>query len=210
MSSNLHHLRTGLSVGLTLLLLGCASLLVHEVKTEPTALKGGAFTLDKGHAALLWKVNHLGFSAFVGRFNKFDATLDFDPNKPEASKLNVVIQAASLDVNQPDFEESLRGPEWFDTAKHPEIRFTSTAIEVTGKTTGRVTGDLTFLGRTKPVTLDVTFNGGAANFITGKFTLGFQATATVKRTEFGMTNFAPKVVGPDVTLEIHVEFVERE
>lgn len=205
------YLRLAVGLGLTLLLLlGCASLLAKEVKTDRAALQGGAYALDKAHATLLWKVSHLGFSAYVGRFNEFDATLDFDPDRPQASKLDAVIQAASLDINFPEFEETLRGSDWFDTAKYPEIRFKSTAIEVTGETTGRVTGDLTFLGQTKPVTLDVTFNGGAVNFITGKFTLGFQATATLNRTEFGMTKFAPKVVGEEVTLEIHVEFVEKE
>lgn len=202
-------LRASASLGLTLALLGCASLLVQQVRTEAVALKGGAYSLDKTHATLLWKVSHLGFSSFVGRFNDFDATLDFDPEQPEASKLAVVIRAASLDVGQPEFEKELRGKDWFDTASHPEIRFVSTTIEVTGENTGRVTGDLTFLGRTKPVTLDVTFNGGAENFVSGKFTLGFQAAAVVKRTEFGMTNLAPKIVGPDVTLEIHVEFVRN-
>ncbi len=166
--------------------------------------------MDSDHASLLWKVNHLGFSQFVGRFNDFDATLDFDPENPEASRLTVVIQAASLDVGLPEFEKELRGGNWFDTAKYPEIRFESTAIEVTGADSGRITGDLTFLGRTRPVTLDVTFNGGAVNFVSGKFTLGFRAIATIDRTQFGMGNLAPKVVGADVTLEIHVEFTRNE
>jgi polyisoprenoid-binding protein YceI len=115
-----------------------------------------------------------------------------------------------VDVGLPKFEDALRGEDWFDTSSHPQIFFRGSTIEVIGENVGKVTGDLTFLGRTEPVIMDVTFNGGAVNFLTGNFTLGFKATAVVDRTVFGMSNLAPRVVGSDVTLEIHVEFVRNK
>ncbi|MFP3942848.1 MAG: YceI family protein [Alphaproteobacteria bacterium] len=168
----------------------------------------GDYVLDQDHAALLWKVNHLGFSDYVGRFNSFDAELSFDPEFPTAAKLEVTVDAASLDVNNPDFARELRGEKWFDVRAHPGIRFVSTGIEQTGPETGKVTGNLTLMGRTRPVTLDVELTGQGRHIQTGLYTLGFKATGTVDRTDFGLDRMTP-LIGSDVTLEIHAEFTQR-
>lgn len=189
-------------------MLVCAALWTMTAGALEEDEAAGDYVLDTDHATLLWKVNHLGFSDYVGRFNSFNATLTFDPEFPTASQLDVVIDAASLDVNNPEFAKELRGEKWFDTKAHPKIRFTSTGIEQTGADTGKVTGNLTFLGATRPVTLDVKLTGQGRHIATGLYTVGFKAAGTVDRTDFGLTRL-PMIVGSDVELEIHVEFTKR-
>jgi polyisoprenoid-binding protein YceI len=191
---------------LAALLAACGHLLPSQHQTvEPTELRAGAYRLDPNHAILLWKVDHLGFSTFVGRFDRLDATLDFDPERPAESALEVVVETASVSTHVPGFADDLRGSSWLDVERYPEARFISTEIALTGPTTGTVTGELTLLDVTQPVTLDVTFNGGADSLLTGTYTLGFEATTVIDRTAFGLSTFAP-AIGSEVALEIHAEF----
>jgi polyisoprenoid-binding protein YceI len=173
--------------------------------TAPAKLRAGSYTLDKDHATVLFEVNHLGFSGYIGRFNSMDATLDFDPNAPQSSRLDVTIDASSVDTPSDKLDEMLRGSQMFDVVKNPALRFQSGAITVTGATTGTVSGNLTMNGITKPVTLDVTFNGGAQSGFTGKYTLGFGASGKLKRSDWGLTSWLP-AVGDDITLTIRAEF----
>ena len=192
-------------IALSFWLGACGYLMPRAETTPPAELAAGAYRLDPEHAALLFKVDHLGFSQLVGRFNRFDASLEFDPANPGASRLAVEVDAASIDFGLLLFEEDLRGPDWFDVARYPQARFESRTIEVTGANTGRVTGDLTLHGMTRPVTLDVTFNGGGESLLTGRYTLGFAAAGTISRSAFGLGAYAP-AVGDEVVLEIHAEF----
>jgi polyisoprenoid-binding protein YceI len=193
-------------IGLALALAACGYLLPsHNQTFEPAKLPAGAYRLDPEHASLLVKLDHFGFSELVGRFDRFEGSLDFDPERPAAAHLTVLIDPASIDFNLPKFEQDLRGPDWFDVARFPQARFESRTIAVTGDKTGRVTGDLTLHGVTAPVTLEVTFNGGADSLLTGRYTLGFAASGTLSRSTFGLGAYAP-AVGDQVTLEIHAEF----
>jgi polyisoprenoid-binding protein YceI len=195
---------------LMLALGGCGHLVPHHHQTtELSALPEGAYRLDPEHATILLKVDHLGFSRLVGWFDRFDATLDFDPQQPQAAKLVVLIDVASINFDLPAFEEDLRGAGWLDVERFPEARFESRSIAITGDDTGIVTGDLTLHGVTAPVTLDVTFNGGGSNLLTGAYTLGFAAQGTVLRSTFGLGAYAP-AIGDEVLLEIHAEFLRRE
>lgn len=189
-----------------LALAACGRLIPANDQTlEPARLQGGAYRLDPDHIALLWKVNHLGFSQFVGRFDRIDASLDFEPNSPAASRVEVIVETASIDSNVPKLDEELRSSGWLDSAAFPQAVFRSTAIDVTGKSTARVTGDLTLHGVTRPVSLDVTFNGGANDLMTGRYKLGFAASGTFKRSEFGVDSLIP-AIGDEVELEIYAEF----
>lgn len=194
------------ALALTLGLGACGYLLPsHNQTLEVARLPGGAYRLDPDHASLLFKVDHFGFSQLVGRFDRFEGALDFDPKQPQAARLTVLVDTASIDLNLPKFEQDLRGPDWFDVAQFPQARFESRTIAITGEKTGKVTGDLTLHGVTAPVTLDVTFNGGADSLLTGHYTLGFAASGTLLRSTFGLGAYAP-AVGDQVTLEIHAEF----
>ena len=200
------HRTVGCLLLVALTLSGCASLIAPDVKSEAAALREGAYKLDPDHAAVLFKIDHLGFSTYVGRFNTVAATLDFDPDNPGAAQLDAVIKTASIDVNNDEFAGTLAGPRWFDSGEHPEAVFRSRSVEISGDSTGRVHGDLTLRGVTRPMTLDVAFRGGANNILTRKYTVGFEATGVLKRSEFGIDNLIP-AVGDEVTLEIHAEFL---
>ncbi|OFX02527.1 MAG: hypothetical protein A3E78_02330 [Alphaproteobacteria bacterium RIFCSPHIGHO2_12_FULL_63_12] len=190
------------------LIAGCASLIAPKVATEPAALKAGAYALDQNHASLLFKVDHLGYSSYVGRFEKLDATLDFDAADVSTAHVEAKIDIASLDVANDAFAQTLTGADWFDAAAFPEAIFKTTSIEKTGETQGRMTGDLTLHGVTAPVTLDVAFNGGAQDILRGGYVVGFSARGTISRKTFGVDRFEG-IVGDEVEIDIEAEFVKR-
>ncbi len=165
------------------------------------------FELDRSHTQILFEVNHLGFSTNVGQFKDFDGVIYLDQEDPSASRVEATIQAASLDTAWEARDEHLRNDDFFDVENHPTITFTSTEVDVTGEKTAKVTGDLTLLGVTKPVTLDVTLNQMGPHPFNKKMTAGFSATAVIKRSEFGMTTYVPNL-SDDVKLTIHTEAAE--
>jgi polyisoprenoid-binding protein YceI len=189
-------------------LLGCAALIAPRVSGAPEALRAGAYALDPEHAALLFEVDHLGYSRFIGRFETFDASLDFDPADPAAAQVEALIDIASLDVANDAFARTLTGAGWFDADAFPQARFRSTAIEATGAATGRMIGELTLRGVTAPIALDVRFNGGAQDVLRGGYVVGFSATGAFSRQAFGVDKFEG-VVGDRVTIRIEAEFVRR-
>jgi polyisoprenoid-binding protein YceI len=186
-------------------LVACSSLLKPNVTTGVTELRAGEYQVDKQHATVLFKVDHLGLSEFVGRFNQFDASLDFDPQRIGEARLEAVIQTASIDVNDPTFEEELRGRDWFDTERFPEAVFKTTSVTQVDENTARFSGELTLLGISVPVVLNVVFNGGANNLLTLKYTIGFSATTSFLRSDFGMNHYIP-AVGDEIRIEIYAEF----
>jgi polyisoprenoid-binding protein YceI len=191
----------------SVLLVSCDRLFTPGFETSVQELRGGQYTLDKDHASLVWKVNHLGFSHYVGRFNEFDASLDFDPENIENASVEVIVDTASLDVNNPSFADDLRGSSWFDVENHPQAVFRTTSfVESLGEDTFVYRGDLTLLGTTAPVDLVVTFNGGGNNFLTRRYTLGFTASTEFQRSDFGLDNLVRFGIGDTIELEIHVEF----
>lgn len=195
----------------SLFLVACDKAVTPDLKTDVQAVKGGQYSLDKDHASLIFKINHLGFSTYVARFNKLDASLNFDPENIEKSSLEVIVDMTSIDVNNPAFAEQLRGADWLDATQFPQAVFKTTRyIGSTEKNVFAFEGDLTFHGVTKPVVLNVTFHGGGRNMLTRKNTLGFSAHTTFKRSEFGVGKFTSMGIGDDVTLDINVEFQENK
>ena len=191
-------------------LVSCDRLLTPDFNTDVTELRGGAYTLDPDHATLLWKINHLGFSTFVGRFNDFDASLDFDPENIESSQVEVVINTAGLDINNAEFAEELRGDAWFNVEQFPQAVFRTTSfVEAIDEDTFVFAGDLTLLGVTAPINLEINFHGGGRNFLTRSYTLGFSATSTFSRSAYGLDRFTSFGVGDEIELEIHVEFMAQ-
>lgn len=190
------------------LLVGCDALLKPDVKTELTQLREGSYRLDLNHTALIFKIGHLGISTYVGRFNRMAATLEFDPDNLAATRLDAVVDLTSLDLNNPKLEERLGERSWFNVAEHPEARFDTLGVEVLDNNRFRFTGNLTLRGITRPLTLDATFHGGADNMLTGRYTLGFSATGSLRRLDFGMDKF-PSLVGDEVQVEIYAEFQRR-
>ena len=191
---------------------GCISWVTPSVTPELVQLKGGEFTLDPNHAALIFKIPHLGLSTYVGRFNQFDAQLNFDPNNMQAASLVASVQISSIDVNNEKLATTLQNSTWFDSQTFPQALFKSqkvTPINADGSDNQfAFEGLLTLRGVTKPVTFSATFHGGADNWMTGKYTLGFSAVGTIKRSDFDMSSYIP-IVGDEITLEIYAEFLKQ-
>lgn len=191
-----------------LLLSGCASLIRPNFQTELVKLRPGQYSLDPAHAALLFKIDHLQLSTYVGRFNSFDASLDFDPEDLGATRLSGIVEMDSLDTNDSELEDTIKGPDWFNVAQFPQATFSTVSVDVLDDSRFLFTGDLTFRGITAPVQMTGTFNGGADNILTGKYTLGFTATGSFKRSDYGMDSFAG-IIGDQVDLEIFAEFLQN-
>ena len=166
-----------------------------------------SYKIDPAHTAVAFIVDHIGFSKVIGRFNTVGGDISFDKDAVENSTVNVTIDAASIDTNHAKRDEHLRSPDFFNAKEFPKVTFKSTKIEKTGDKTGRLHGDLTMLGVTKPVVLDVTFNKDGVSPASKLETAGFSARGTVKRTDFGMKYGAP-AVGDDIQLLIEIEAVK--
>lgn len=177
--------------------------------TKPDAVPSGTYNLDKSHANIIFNLSHLGYSRYFGRFNAFDSTIEWDAKAPEKSKLSVTVFIDSIDTNHDKLEEDLKGEKWFDAKKFPTATFTSTKVEKLTATTGKVHGDFTLHGITKPVTLDVTFNGGGENPYYKTEQLGFSATGQINRSDFGVSEGVP-MVGDTVALTIEAEYHRKK
>jgi polyisoprenoid-binding protein YceI len=190
----------------SLAMTGCGRLVPSGNQTTDTAaLPPGSYRLDPDHAAVLFKVDHLGFSTYVGRFNRISGRLTFDPALPTDSQLDVTVDIASIDTPDDELDKTLRGPGWFDAERFPTARFVSRSITRQDAANGTVHGDLTLHGVTAPLDLAVHFRGGADNWLTGSYTLGFEAETQFQRTAFGIASLVP-AIGDTVRLEIHAEF----
>ena len=167
--------------------------------------KPAPFKIDIAHTAVTFSVNHFGFSTAYGRFKSFELAVQFDPNKPEKTTVDMTIDAASIDTGWPARDDDLRGKNFFNVAQFPKIIFKSTKVERTGIDTAKLTGDLTFLGVTKPLNLDLKLAGrGPHPFRSDVQVVAFNGTGVLKRSEFGMTALTPGI-GDDVTLTISTE-----
>ncbi|HEY9235418.1 MULTISPECIES: YceI family protein [Phenylobacterium] len=179
----------------------------------------GAYAIDLAHTSVTFRVSHLGLSRYTARFTGVDAKLNFDPANPSAMSVEATIDPKSIEtdypLDEPDFDKQLTGPDWLDAARFPQITFRSTAVETTGPNTAKVTGDFTLRGVTKPVTLDVTFNGGyaATDMDPAGSRIGFSAQGAIKRSDFGLTAGIPAPgtnfgVGDEVEIFIETEFTQ--
>lgn len=169
----------------------------------------GKYTLDTSHANVIFFISHLGFSHYTGRFDTIDSTLFFDPVTPQMSAVKVTIDTASVNTNNTVLEEKLRGASWFNVKAFKTATFSSTKIEQLSPTRGKITGDFSLRGVTRPLTLDVTFNAAGDNPFTKAKVLGFSATGSFKRSDFGMKDYLP-FVGDKVDLRIEAEFNRSE
>ncbi len=173
----------------------------------------GEYKLDLTHASIVWKVSHFGLSDYVGRFNQFDATINLDSENFSKSGVEVNIDTASLDTDYPnpekeDFNKTLIS-EWFKGGEFPSITFKSSELSELKDGRFTIKGEMTMLGKTLPVTLDAKLNGAMVSHPFSKVpALGFSATTTIKRADWGVSKFIP-AVGADVDVEIQAEFLQQ-
>jgi len=174
--------------------------------TEAAAITGvsGTYVLDPKHTDVIAQWNHFGFSNPSLHFGQVDGTIVYDADNVAASSVNVTLPLAGLEAYVPAFNEHLRSDEFFDAGNFPEITFTSTKVEAAGVNKLSVSGDLTVKGITRPTVLDVTINSFAPHPMSQRMTAGFDATATLKRSDFGLDRYAPHV-SDEVHLRITTE-----
>ncbi len=179
-----------------------------SASADLSAVPSGTYTLDDSHGYITFSYSHLGFSNPRIGFNTFDTTLDLDNANPENSIVEVSIDATSIDSRVAVFNEHLNGEDFFDTAEHPTISFESTKVEPTGDDTFDVTGNLTIMGTTKPVTLAATINKAANHPMKNVPAVGVSASGTIMRSEWGLGRYVP-AVSDEVTLSIEVELIAK-
>ncbi len=166
------------------------------------------YAFDKAHTQILFFVDHLGFSKSQGEFHDYDGHFTFDPEDWSNSAVEVTIRTHSVDMDDHAWDKHMRNEDFFHVAEHPTMRFASTRVERTGEDTGKVHGELTLLGVTRPVTLDVTFNKAGEHFLSKEWIAGFSATTSLQRSEFGMDYGLP-AVGDRVDIRLEVEGVRQ-
>ena len=171
------------------------------------------WNIDPSHSAIHFSVRHMVVSKTRGRFTKWNGQIAFDPDRPEASSVQVAIEPASIDTADAQRDGHLRSADFFDVEKYPQASFTSTKVEDLDGDKYRITGDLTVHGVTKPVTFDAVFEGSGKDPWGGE-RAGFSAALSIDRREFGLQwNKALEtggvLVGDKVELTLEVEAVKQ-
>ncbi|GAA0620925.1 YceI family protein [Thalassospira tepidiphila] len=174
-----------------------------------SAQAADTYKLDPTHTSVLFIVNHLGFSDYQGRFNGVTGELTLDREDPSASSATIKIDLNQIDSGVEALDNHMKTADFFNVEEFPTATFTSTSVELVGDNAATVTGDLTLLGETKPLVLDVTLSGEGTHPMTGDEVVGFSADGVVTRTDYGMDFLVPGV-GDEVTLQISSEFLKQK
>lgn len=168
------------------------------------------YTLDPSHSQVVFTYNHLGFSTTHGMFSGFEGEIMFDQEDPAASSVAVSMPVRSMMTGWEERFAHFMSDDFFGAGEDDMVTFTSTGIEVTGENTAKITGDLSMNGITKPVVLDAKLNQAMAHPMNdGQPWAGFDATTTIKRSDFGVDKFAP-YVSDDVEVTISIEAGKAE
>ncbi|MFZ4806622.1 MAG: YceI family protein [Hyphomicrobiaceae bacterium] len=188
--------------------------LTAALATAPAAADRWAFDRQNTEVRFSW--DHLGLSRQSGRFLEMRGQLDFTPTDPEAGAIDVTIRASSLWTGVRELDEILKSPDYFDTARFPEIRFKSTAVQRVDDNTGELLGELTLLGVTRPVTLRVRWNYtgeyplAAINPIyQNKWVSGFSAETRILRSDWGLKRALP-LISDEIRISIEAEFLRQD
>jgi len=195
-------------------------------QTQSVQAPAGTYAVDHNHATLAFSIRHLGLSDYIARFTDYTATLELEPDDLSASSIRVSIDATSITTDytgdyqatHPDspfssWEEDLaQSDKFFNAGTYPEITFASTAVETRADGGLAITGDLTLLGTTRPVTLDAAIVGATASHpMTNTGAIGFSARGSFKRSDFGMDYLlSPPLLGDEVTLHFDGEFLRSD
>ena len=177
--------------------------------SDPKVVRAGTYKVDAYHTQIVFSISHFGFTDYYGLFSRASGTLVLNPAQPSESKLDVSIPVQSLVTTVPVLDTQLKGDQWFDAAKFPDARFTSTKITLSGKEDAVIVGDLTLHGVTKQVTLKAHLVGSGTNPLDKSFNTGFEATGKIERSDFGIKQYLP-LVGDEVSLRIAGAFVLQQ
>lgn len=170
-------------------------------------LAADTYQVDPEHASVVFKVKHLDVSYVWGRFNQVAGTVVLDEQNPAASRIEIVIQTASVDTGNERRDRHLRSADFFDAEQFPEIRFVSKQMTRKESNLWEVTGDLTLHGVTRPLTVQIT-KVGEGKDPWGGHRLGGELSLTIKRSDFGMTGMIGPV-GDEVTIHVSLEAIKQ-
>lgn len=159
----------------------------------PTNVKAGTYAIDSYHTLVQFGVTHFGINEFFGTFPGATGSLTIDPKNLATTTLDVTVPVARVSTTNTTLDTELVSADWLDAGQFPTMRFVSTKVTRTGAKTATVVGNLTLHGVTKPVTLQATFNAAVTNPMTKAYTLGFKGSGVIKRTDFGVSKYAPLV-----------------
>lgn len=171
-------------------------------------LPSGTYKSEQGHAYVAFQYSHQGYSKPIIRWGTTDATVTFDAETPENSTLTVILPVADIDTGVTDWDEHIKAADFFDAENFPEVKFVSTNVDQIKDGYGKLTGDLTIKGTTKPFTLTGTINKTGKHFRSGVDMFGVSATGTLKRSDFGVDKYAP--LADEIDIMIEVEFQKAE
>jgi polyisoprenoid-binding protein YceI len=184
--------------------------LVTSLALATMPLYATTYTLEPDYTQGVFRWNHLGFSNPAAQFSQGAGTLEFDQADPSKSSVKVTIPLSSLNTGVPALDEHFRSADFFETAKFPTAAFVSTKVEKSVAADQlKVTGDLSLHGMTRPVTLDVTVMKIGTNPRTSLPTIGFEATARLKRSDFGLGKFVPQV-SDEIQMKITSQAVDAK
>jgi polyisoprenoid-binding protein YceI len=179
---------------------------------EPSRVQAGTYKTDKDHSLIGWRLNHFGFNDYFGIFGNVDGTLTIDPANLSAAKVEATIPINPVVASQGLHDHLLRAgqnggkPDFFGPNPQP-AHFVSTQVAVNGNK-AQINGNLTLNGVTKPVTISAEFTGAGNSMMGNKPTVGFEGTAKIKRSDFGLSTFVP-MVSDEVELQITTAFEKQ-
>lgn len=195
-----------ITLAAVLLALGTTnSLAASAANTGPAAVSPGDYVVEPTHTRVQFSVSHMGFTNWFGDFTGVSGSLHLDPRHTDRDTLDIRIPVMSVSTTNTKLDGELRSAAWLDANTFPTIHFVGTTVSRTGPNSAAIRGNLTFHGVTKPVTLAVRFNGSGINPLDKNYTVGFDATATIKRSDFGVTIYLP-LIGDLTTLRISAAF----
>jgi polyisoprenoid-binding protein YceI len=176
---------------------------------EAIGIPSGTYVMDKEHGYVTFSYSHFGLSNPQLRFRDIDASVTLDADNLENSSVSATIKSASIDSGVNRFDGHLNSDGWFNTAAHPEISFQSTSFTREGQMNGKMTGDMTIMGVTKPITFDVTLLKAFDHPMKKAPYMGLEGHAKLLRSDFGLGKYAPNV-SDEVSILISGEFGKTE
>ena len=183
--------------------------IVGALLAAPAFAAPEAYKLDASHSQIVFSYNHLGFSTTTSMFSGFEGTISFDAEAPAASSVEVAFPVKTMLTGWQGRFDHFMTKDFFDAADDEMVTFKSTAIEVTGEKTAKITGDLTLNGVTKSVVLDAVLNQAGEHPMEKKAWLGVRATTGLMRADYGLGMFAP-YVSEEVPVSISIEAMKAE
>ena len=173
--------------------------------TEPAKVESGAYAIEPNHTQVLFSVSHMGFSTYYGEFSHVSGSLNLDARVPAKSSFEIHVPVSSLTTTSEKLTTELKSNAWLDAPADPDMTFVSTKVTPVGHGAATIAGKLTLHGVTRPIILKAKLVGAGINPLDKKYTVGFDLTGVVRRSDFGVRTYVP-LIGDDVTLTISAVF----